>query len=88
MDVAKVITELKAGNPNIALKSGYHSFSYRESFDAKAQRKFLRLLQAINKAKPSGAKGTYIKGITISSTMGPAYDLDPNEARAESEKGN
>ena len=91
MDVAKVITELKAGKLQYRVeKAGIiHSAIGKASFDAKKLKEnFFAFFQAINKAKPSGAKGTYIKGITISSTMGPAYDLDPNEARAESEKGN
>jgi large subunit ribosomal protein L1 len=91
MDVAKVITELKAGKLQYRVeKAGIiHTAIGKASFDAKKLKdNFLAFFQAINKAKPTGAKGTYIKGITISSTMGPAYDIDPNEARAESEKGN
>ena len=34
------------------------------------------LVDAVNKAKPSGAKGTYIKKISVSSTMGPGIKLD------------
>jgi len=34
------------------------------------------LVEALNKAKPSGAKGTYIKGIALSSTMGPGFRVD------------
>ena len=35
------------------------------------------LVDALNKAKPSGAKGTYIKKISLSSTMGPGFKVDP-----------
>jgi large subunit ribosomal protein L1 len=35
------------------------------------------LVDALNKAKPSGAKGTYVKGISLSSTMGPGFKVEP-----------
>ena len=37
-------------------------------------------LADIMKAKPSGAKGTYLKRVTLSSTMGPGVKIDPSEA--------
>ncbi|NLF98143.1 MAG: 50S ribosomal protein L1, partial [Candidatus Riflebacteria bacterium] len=88
-DVAKVITELKAGKVQYRVeKAGIiHSTLGKASFDAKKLKdNFLAFFQAINKAKPSGAKGTYIKSATISSTMGPGFQVDVNEARVESEK--
>jgi large subunit ribosomal protein L1 len=88
-DVAKVITELKAGKVQYRVeKAGIiHSTLGKASFDSKKLKEnFLAFFQAITKAKPSGAKGTYIKGATISSTMGPGFSLDVNEARVESEK--
>ncbi len=89
MDVAKVVNELKAGKLQYRVeKAGIiHSSIGKASFDAKKLKEnFLAFFQAINKAKPSGAKGTYIKGVTLSSTMGPGYDLDLSEAKTESEK--
>ena len=89
MDVAKVITELKAGKLQYRVeKAGIiHSSIGKASFEAKKLKEnFLAFFQAINKAKPSGAKGTYIKGVTLSSTMGPGYDLDLSEAKTESDK--
>ncbi|MEW6709452.1 MAG: 50S ribosomal protein L1 [Candidatus Riflebacteria bacterium] len=88
-DIAKVITELKAGKVQYRVeKAGIiHSAIGKASFDAKKLREnFLAFFQAINKAKPSGAKGTYIKSATISSTMGPGFLIDVNEARIEAEK--
>ena len=89
MDVAKVIGELKAGKLQYRVeKAGIiHSSIGKASFEAKKLKEnFLAFFQAINKAKPSGAKGTYIKGVTLSSTMGPGYDLDLSEAKVESDK--
>ncbi len=40
------------------------------------------LVDALNKAKPSGAKGTYIKKISLSSTMGPGFRVDTSSASA------
>lgn len=89
MDIAKVVQELKAGKVAYRVeKAGIiHSILGKASFASlKLQENFLTFLQAIIKAKPSGAKGTYIKCITLSSTMGPALDIDPNMARVAAEK--
>jgi large subunit ribosomal protein L1 len=40
------------------------------------------LIDALNKAKPSGAKGVYIKKISLSSTMGPGFKVDTASAGA------
>lgn len=89
MDIGKVVQELKSGKVQYRVeKAGIiHSIIGKASFGAKKLHdNFLTFFQAINKAKPSGAKGTYIKGCTISSTMGPGIDLDVNAARATVEK--
>ncbi len=50
----------------------------KTSFDAKAiEENILALTDAIMKAKPSGAKGTYLQRVAISSTMGPGVKVDP-----------
>jgi large subunit ribosomal protein L1 len=38
------------------------------------------LTDAVNKAKPTGAKGTFMKQVTISSTMGPGFKVDVSTA--------
>ncbi len=40
------------------------------------------LVDALNKAKPSGAKGTYVKRISLSSTMGPGFKVDASSISA------
>lgn len=89
MDVGKVVTELKAGKVQYRVeKAGIiHSILGKASFvTSKLSANLYAFLQAIIKAKPSGAKGTYIKSITVSSTMGPGLLVDVNEARAVAEK--
>jgi large subunit ribosomal protein L1 len=52
----------------------------KASFDAnKLLENYNALMDAINKARPSGAKGNFIKHITVASTMGPGIKVDPNE---------
>src|SRR5213075_1216244 len=68
-DVAKAVKELKAGNVHAPV--GKASFGEDKLLDNATT--FLRELL---RAKPTGAKGAYIKSLTISSTMGPAVTLD------------
>ncbi|MBF0545173.1 MAG: 50S ribosomal protein L1 [Candidatus Riflebacteria bacterium] len=89
MDIGKVVQELKSGKVQYRVeKAGIiHSILGKASFGPqKLTENFMALFAAILKAKPAGAKGTYIKGITVSSTMGPGYTVDPNLARATVEK--
>lgn len=50
------------------------------------QENFAALLNALIKARPSAAKGRYLKGVTVSATMGPGFDIDPTKAQAFAEK--
>jgi large subunit ribosomal protein L1 len=88
-DISKVVSELKSGKVQYRVeKAGIiHAIIGKASFGPqKLQENFLALYQAILKSKPSGAKGQYIKNCTVSSTMGPGFDLDVNQARAIVEK--
>lgn len=88
-DVGKIVTEIKAGKVQYRVeKAGIiHAILGKVSFGSqKLQEHFKAFFQAVLKAKPSGAKGTYIKGITLSSTMGPGFDVDVNAIRAVVEK--
>src|SRR5277367_883549 len=82
-DVAKAIKEIKAGKVEFRLdKTGLiHSPIGKISFPAKSLADNAHaLLEAVVKAKPSAAKGKYIKKITLTSTMGPGILIDHAEA--------
>ena len=78
-DLERAIGEVKAGRVEFKVdKSGIiHVPVGKASFDAAALVANLAvLLDAINRATPAGAKGTYLKGLTIASTMSPGVRVD------------
>ena len=80
MDVERAIKEIKAGKVEYRVdKTGIvHAPVGKVSFDLeKLYENFQTLVDAIVKAKPAGAKGQYIKSVTVSSTMGPGVRLNP-----------
>jgi large subunit ribosomal protein L1 len=79
MNVADAVTAAKAGQVQFrAEKAGIvHAGIGKASFNEGALVDNVKaFIDAINKAKPSGAKGTYLKKISLSSTMGPGLKLD------------
>jgi large subunit ribosomal protein L1 len=82
-DVAKAVKELKAGRVEFRVeKAGIiHSPIGKASFSPQKLTENLQaLMDVLNKLKPSTAKGTYIKSITISTTHGPGIKIDPAAA--------
>ena len=82
-DVTAAVKAAKAGSIEFrAEKAGIvHAGVGKASFSEDAIAANVRaLVNAINRAKPSGAKGTFIKKVSISSTMGPGVKLDPATA--------
>jgi large subunit ribosomal protein L1 len=80
MDVAKAVQEVKAGKIDFKVdKTGIvHASIGRVSFDAdKIVDNAHEIIQTLVKLKPTAAKGTYIKSIYLSCTMGPGIALDP-----------
>jgi large subunit ribosomal protein L1 len=80
MDVGRAVKELKAGKIEFRVdKSGIvHAPIGKKSFTAEALEQNLHaFMEAIVRAKPSAAKGHYVRSVTISSTMGPGVHLDP-----------
>lgn len=80
MEVGKAVSEVKAGKIDFRVdKYGIvHSAVAKASFEAKKIEENLNeLMTTIVKLKPTAAKGTYIKSISISSTMSPGISIDP-----------
>jgi large subunit ribosomal protein L1 len=78
-DVARAIRETKAGKVEFRVeKAGIvHAPIGKASFTAEKVRDNLNaMLETIMKAKPSAAKGVYLRGVSISTTMGPGIKLD------------
>jgi len=84
MDVAKAVQEAKAGKleyrtdrgANVHVAIGKKSFDERQLVE-----NYAALIDEIMRAKPSAAKGRYIKTVTLTSTMGPGIHVDPARTR-------
>jgi large subunit ribosomal protein L1 len=86
MDVAEAVRQAKAGKVQYRVeKAGIvHAPIGKVSFASeKLVDNFNAILEALIKAKPATAKGTYVKGITVSSTMGPGVKIDPLAAQGK-----
>jgi large subunit ribosomal protein L1 len=78
-DLERAIHEVKSGRVEFKVdKAGIvHTAVGRVSFDAdQLVANLAALVDAINRAKPAGAKGTYLRSLTIASTMGPGIRVD------------
>ncbi len=81
-DVANAVREIKAGKVEFRVDKGgvIHAPCGKLSFEAeKLNENAASLIAAIVKAKPAAAKGTYVKGITMCSTMSPGLQVDAGE---------
>ena len=84
MDVGKAVREAKAGKleyrtdrgANVHVTIGKKSFDERQLLE-----NYAALLDEIMRAKPAAAKGRYIHGITLTTTMGPGIHVDPARTR-------
>jgi large subunit ribosomal protein L1 len=81
MDVTKAVNEIKGGkitfrvdkHSNLHLIIGKASFSEEQLKD-----NYAAALDEVLRAKPSAAKGKYLRKVTFSTTMGPGVPVDPN----------
>ncbi len=81
-DISKAVSEQKAGKVEYKTeKSGIvHVQIGKKSFDAgKLLENFNAVAKAILRAKPASAKGTYLRSLSVSTTMGPSVKIDTNE---------
>ena len=79
MDVAKAIAEVKAGKVEYRLDKSaiVHVIIGKKSFgEEKLLENFNTVMEALVKAKPTAAKGTYIKSVSLASTMGPGVKVN------------
>ena len=82
MDLEKAIQEIKAGKVEYRLDKAniVHTVIGKASFGAdKLADNFNALMEAIVKAKPSSAKGTYLKSVSVAATMGPGVKVNPTK---------
>ncbi|ALS80121.1 MULTISPECIES: 50S ribosomal protein L1 [Planococcus] len=85
-DVTKAVQEIKAGKVEYrADKTGIiHAPIGKVSFDdSKLAENLEAIYDVVLKAKPSSAKGTYIKSLNVTTTMGPAVKVDPSKVVAK-----
>lgn len=80
MDITRAINDIKAGKVEYRVDKTaiIHCPLGKASFDlSKLQENLTVLMEAVVKAKPAAAKGTYLRSVVISSTMGPGIKLNP-----------
>jgi large subunit ribosomal protein L1 len=83
-DIAKAVSDIKGGK--IEYKTdrtgNVHMIVGKKSFDENALKEnYLAVVEEIIRAKPSAAKGKYVKSVTVSTTMGPGIKIDPGRAK-------
>jgi large subunit ribosomal protein L1 len=83
-DVAKAVTDIKGGKINFRVdkQANLHLVIGKVSFDeTKLVENYAAALDEVLRAKPSAAKGRYVRKVTVSTSMGPGIPVDPNRTR-------
>jgi large subunit ribosomal protein L1 len=83
-EVTKAVNDIKGGKINFRVdkQANLHLVIGKTSFDeAKLVENYAAALDEVLRAKPSSAKGRYLKKVTVSTTMGPGIPVDPNRTR-------
>ncbi len=84
-DLPRVIKELKAGRVEFRVDrtANLHVPIGKVSFEVeKLVENMAALMEVVRRARPASAKGTYVRRVTVSTTMGPGIRVDPNAAQA------
>src|ERR671930_1872466 len=84
MDVAKAVQDIKGGKINFRVdkQANLHLVIGKASFEPeKLVENYAAVLDEVLRAKPSSAKGRYLKKVTFSTTMGPGIPVDPARTR-------
>src|SRR5439155_26858367 len=89
-DIGRVIRDIKSASRveyRVEKAGIVHSPIGKVSFtDEQLMENFQALIGALVKARPAAAKGRYLKGITVSSTMGPGFQIDAQRAQQIAER--
>jgi large subunit ribosomal protein L1 len=88
-DIGKAVRDIKAGRLEYRVdrQGNLHLVIGKRSFDeGRLLDNYLAVVDEVLRAKPSTAKGKYIKTVTVSSTMGPGIKIDPNRVRGVAEE--
>ncbi len=83
-DVSKAVSDIKGGKVNYRVdkQANLHLVIGKTSFDeSQLVENYAAALDEVQRAKPSSAKGKYLKKVTFSTTMGPGIPVDPNRTR-------
>ena len=83
-DVAKAVKEVKAGKIEYRTdkQGNVHTVIGKASFPIEdLAENYLAIIDEVLRAKPSAAKGRYLRSLAVSSTMGPGIRIDPNKAK-------
>jgi large subunit ribosomal protein L1 len=83
-EIGKAVREIKGGKVEYRTdrQGNVHVIIGKRSFDERALlENYLTVVDEILRAKPSGAKGKYLKSVTVSSTMSPGIRIDPAKIR-------
>lgn len=84
VDIGKAVRDIKAGKLEYRVdrQGNLHLVIGKRSFDEqRVMENYFAVVDEVVRAKPSAAKGRYLKTVTLSSTMGPGIRIDPNRVR-------
>lgn len=87
-DVGKTVSEIKAGKIEYKTdrQANVHTIIGKASFPVEdLAENYLAVVDEVMRAKPSAAKGRYLKSLTVASTMGPGIPIDPNKPKGFAE---